>query len=881
MLLQNHLSHEIEHVDAGFSSNREIRDSRPAVSIIVPTLDEAENIDQTLRNIVENVVGRFDFEVIVTDGGSTDGTCETVRHWEKRHPIRLVRNDGSGGLAADVLSAAARARFPILVVLDADGSHPTASIPDLVRPVFAGQCDMAIGSRYVEGGLTVGWPFHRRVLSRLGAAFASPFTDINDPLSGFFAVRREGLLAAGVHAEGFKIGLEAMFTGGDTLTVREVPISFSDRLRGRSKIGMKQFAAYLGQLLRFSRGPGSSGVFQRFLAVGVAGFILDFVMVFMMQTLGADMTVAHIFGFCVAAVFNYAAHAQWSFEGRATGRMRFARFMLLSALALAMRGGFIATATDLGLPFFWVVLMGIAGGGIVSYVGNEFYVFRSNVHLPSTTQWKLAAIAVLAYVTVLRIVYQGSIDVLPQEAYYWNYAQHPAMGYLDHPPMVAWLIWLGTAVFGDSEFGVRIGATMCWLATAFFAFRFAYNLFGRTPAFLTLLLLSVLPFFFAVGAVMTPDAPLTAAWAGALYFLERALIGNRKKAWLGAGVCIGLGMLSKYTIALLGPATIVFLIMHPESRRWFFSKWPYLGAILAAVLFSPVILWNATNDWASFQFQGTRRWLADDIRISTHTLIAYIATLIGPIGIWLAAAGMLRLVRLHDRFATRSQAVFVIVFTLVPLSVFLGFSLLHGVKLNWTGPIWLTLLPAMASVVAIAVKDGRAPHLMAALKVGTATSTLLFALALHYLALGLPFVGYSGSLRGLPVAWEEFVSAAERIKTQVAMETGEPPLLVGMDTYNIASELGFYSRGRTALAGITSQNLFGKNGLMFSVWASDLPSEPKAVIMYGLKESSLSADELEGRFERIGPIRTRVVEKNAVAAGKFFYRVGYGLRQLE
>ncbi len=881
MLLQNHLSLEIEHTNAGFSSNPDIQNSRPAVSIIVPTLDEEENIDQTLTNIVENVAGRFDFEIIVTDGGSTDGTCEKVSNWKKRHPVYLVRNRGNRGLAADVLSAAERALFPILIVLDADGSHPTSSIPDLVLPVFSGQCAMAIGSRYVEGGLSTGWPFHRRFLSRLGAAFASPFTDVTDPLSGFFAVRRECLLAAGGHAEGFKIGLEAIFAGGDALTVKEVPISFSDRLRGKSKIGVNQFNAYLGQLLRFSRGTSPSIALQRFLVVGMAGFILDFLVVSMMRTLGTDIKVAHISGFCLAAIFNYMAHAQWSFEGRATGRTRFTRFMFLSALALTMRGGLIAAATDLGLPFFWVVLMGIAGGGVVSYVGNEFYVFRSNLPLSPTIRWKLAAVAVASYVLVLRIVYQGSIDVLPQEAYYWNYAQHPAMGYLDHPPMVAWLIWLGTSVFGDSEFGVRIGATMCWLATAFFVFRFTHNLFGRTPAFFALLLLSVLPFFFAIGAVMTPDAPLTAAWAGALYFLERALIGNRKKAWLGAGLCTGLGMLSKYTIALLGPATVVFLIIHPESRRWFFSKWPYLGAILAAVLFSPVILWNATNDWASFAFQGSRRWLANDISFSTHTLISYIAALIGPTGIWLAALGMVRLVRRHGSFATRNQAVFVIVFTVIPLSVFVGFSLLHEVKLNWTGPIWLALLPAMASIVAIAVKDGRTRHFVTALKVGTTMSTLLFALLLHYLALGLPFVGYSGSLRGLPVAWEEFVSDAELIKTQVVMETGESPLLVGMDTYNIASELRFYRGKDTALNDITSQNFLGKNGLMFGVWASEITSTPDTVIMYGLKESSLSADELEGRFERISPIRTHVVEKNTVAVGKFFYRVGYGLRQLE
>jgi dolichol-phosphate mannosyltransferase len=871
-------SHERANVASSAFLLPDDNDLRPAVSIIVPTLNEVENIDRTLFEIVETVRERFNFEIIVTDGGSTDGTCEKVARWARRHPVRLVRNEGSGGLAEDVLSGSAKARHSILVVLDADGSHPASAIPDLVYPLSSGDFDMAIGSRYIEGGLTIGWPLRRRLLSRLGGAFASPFTDVQDPLSGFFAIQRERLLAAGPRAEGFKIGLEAIFAGGDNLAVTEVPISFTDRLKGKSKIGASQFIAYLGQLVRFSRGTTASDTFHRFVAVGLAGFVLDFIIVSMMRVLGADITIAHISGFCFAALFNYLAHAEWSFKGREKSSSRFTRFLLLSGLALAMRGGFIATATDLGLPFLWILLLGIAGGGVVSYIGNEFYVFRNHTFLSSTARWKLAAIAVAAYVVILRIAYQGSIDVIPQEAYYWTYAQHPAWGYLDHPPMVAWLIWLGTSVVGSSEFGVRAGATLCWLTTAFFVFRLAQNLFDRSSAFLAVLLLSILPFFFTIGIVMTPDAPLTAAWAGALYFLERALIGRREKAWLGAGICIGLGMLSKYTIALLGPATIVFMVLHLESRRWFASKWPYLCAAIALVLFFPVIGWNATNDWASFQFQGSRRWLAEDIHFSAHILLIFIAALLGPVGLWLVVRAIGRL-RWHvGKVAKRGAAPFILVFTLIPFSVFLTFSLMHSVKLNWTGPLWLALFPLMASVVAETVKNGRRPLLVAALKVGTTASILSFALFLHYLALGLPFVGYSGTLRGLPVAWAEFVADAKQVKVKIAAQTGHSPLLVGMDTYNIASELSFYSQGHTGLEDITGPNLFGQNGLMFGAWHAGRSSDGRVVILYGLKENSVSANGLADWFDSIGPVERRVVQKNGTTVGSFFYRVGYGLR---
>ncbi|CUX47212.1 glycosyltransferase family 39 protein [Agrobacterium genomosp. 13] len=867
----------LAHQARGHVAVSELEQVRPAVSIIIPTLNEVDNIETTINDVLEEVAPCFDFEILVADGGSTDGTRERVRDMAGHHAVRLVDIPAPGGLAEDVFVAARSAIYPVIVVLDADGSHPASFIKDIVYPVAKGDCDMAVASRYVEGGTVSNWPLHRRVLSRLGAAFAAPFTDIRDPLSGFFALRRDRLLSTGARAKGFKIGLEAVVAGGDALRVRELPIPFQDRLNGTSKIGLGQFTAYFEQLVRFSRGTVSGGTIHRFASVGMAGFVLDFFVVAAMRAFGADIVVAHICGFCLAALFNYAANAKWSFEGRGRDELRFFRFLIVAALALSMRGGLIATSADLGLPFFWIALAGIGGGGIVSYLGNEFYVFRNATSAASAVPWKLAAIAIAAYVFVLKIVYQGSVDLMPQEAYYWNYAQHPALSYLDHPPMIAWLISAGTAIFGDSEFGVRAGAALAWLMTALFACGLAANLYGRSVAFLVLLLISCLPFFFTIGLLATPEAPLAAAWAGALYYLERALMKSRKRAWLGAGICIGVGLLSKYTIALLGPATIVFMIIDPSSRRWFLTKWPYLCAILAIAVFSPVIIWNAANDWVSFQFQGSRRWFDEDLRFSTPKLLGFIAAVLGPLGVGLAIGAFKALLRPAGE--KRAQAVFGLVFCVVPLFVFLIFSLFHSVKLNWTGPVWLALLPGMAHVLLSAIQKRAVPPSVAGVKVAIAVSVLVCGLCLHYLALGLPFVGYSGTLRGLPVAWEEFVEGAEQIKAKITAETRQNPLLVGMDSYGIASQLAFYRSSQTISKDITSENLIGGNGLMHRFWWGDRLPIGRVVIMYGLKEGTLSPDGLERQFEKLGPIERRVVRKNGAVAGHFFYRVGYGFRQ--
>jgi len=173
--------------------------------------------------------------------------------------------------------------------------------------------------------------------------------------------------------------------------------------------------------------------------------------------------------------------------------------------------------------------------------------------------WRVLAISLISFSVLLRLAFIGIVDLLPEEAYYWAYAQNLDFSYFDHPPMVAWLIRLGTTLLGNTELAVRIPSWVCSLVAVTYLFGLAYNLYGKTAAYVSAMLLAVLPIYFSVGFVMTPDAPLYAAWAATLFYFERAFLGGRSKSWIGVGICLGLGMVSKYTIALLGPAAIVFI----------------------------------------------------------------------------------------------------------------------------------------------------------------------------------------------------------------------------------------------------------------------------------------------------------------------------------
>ena len=126
------------------------------VSVIVPTLNEVENIDLLVRSILAQATANLELEVLIADGGSIDGTIERVKAWEAKTPVRLIEAGGGRGLAGDVLTAAELATSTIIVVMDADFSHAPESIPELVAPILAGTSDMVVGSRYVAMPLVIG-----------------------------------------------------------------------------------------------------------------------------------------------------------------------------------------------------------------------------------------------------------------------------------------------------------------------------------------------------------------------------------------------------------------------------------------------------------------------------------------------------------------------------------------------------------------------------------------------------------------------------------------------------------------------------------------------------------------------------------------------------
>ena len=226
----------------------------PTVSIIVPTYHERENLPILIERVFAAVRSAgLDAEMIIVDDDSRDGTDAVVVEWAGRCPVRLITRTQERGLSSAVLRGFEAAAGEFLVVMDADLSHPPERIPDLVAAVRGG-ADFALGSRYVAGGATVDWSVLRWLNSKVATWLARPLTRVQDPMSGFFCLRRSTWRgAAALNPLGYKIGLE-LIVKARCRQVVEIPIQFSDRLHGKSKLTARQqleYLRHLGRLYRF------------------------------------------------------------------------------------------------------------------------------------------------------------------------------------------------------------------------------------------------------------------------------------------------------------------------------------------------------------------------------------------------------------------------------------------------------------------------------------------------------------------------------------------------------------------------------------------------------------------------------------------------------
>ena len=642
---------------------------------------------------------------------------------------------------------------------------------------------------------------------------------------------------------------------------------------------------------------GAGGL--RLLAAGLIAIGIDWA-VFRRLHVGADsLAMAQIAGFFAATA---AGGLLLGLTGGGLRSLEVARLPAVAAIALLvvfLRGGLLASLVDVfavpaTLAHLAAALFSVAG----FYVGvREFAHPKHAEGVSDERRWDRFVLAVVAYAVVLRLFYLGVPELLFEEAYYWNYAKHLDIGYLDHPLMVAWIVRASVALMGNTEFAVRAGAFLCWFATAWFSWRLARDVLGRSAALRALAMVAVLPAFFFFGLFMSPDAPLVACWSAAIYLMHRIVAREDRRAWLWLGVAVGLGMSSKYTIALLVAAFVLFVLADRRSRHWLARPEPYVAAFIALLLFSPAIVWNWQQQWVSFSFQSQDR-LASKFAFSLPRLVANVVGLLTPTGVVSIVAIAIFRKRLAAGAAAAVDAagdawersrVLLAWLTLFPFAVFALLSLTRASKLNWTGPLWLGLIPFLALLVTPG-RDAGVPPLLAwcrrAWPPTIVVCLIVYGAALHWLGPGLPGVGYPQNMH--LIGWREVGRDVEHLVQQAERDTGRDVLVVGMDRNRIASGLAFYrtrylesaggTAGRDPAFDTASENLFDAVGLMYRLWFPAAQQGGRTMLLVAKDASALGGDRVTPRVSGAGEIGQIEVRKNGKPAGRYFHRLVTGYR---
>ncbi len=369
--------------------------------------------------------------------------------------------------------------------------------------------------------------------------------------------------------------------------------------------------------------------------------------------------------------------------------------------------------------------------------------------------------------TLVRAVVAATFPLIPDETYYWLWAQHLDWSYLDQPPIIAYLLFL-TTLLGSSALWVRLSPLAFGAATSYALFLLGRDLFDEGVGLRAAVLFQVVPILWLAGLLATPDAPLYLAWALALRFVWQALHG-RPGRWLAAGLAVGLGLLSKPYMAFLVVGVAVFVAIY--HRLWLRRKEPYLASVLAVVLFLPVIYWNLHHDWAAIRFilyervtraphgvAGIRLLLSQYLEAVLVFVVAF------PWAVWVAWKR-----RMDERYAY-------LFWTSLPALVFPLLAAPGGAAFgHWVGPAHLAL------AVVLATRWNRGLTVLT----GVAATVVALSVALVFIPRLPPPPGGAHAY-----GWGE---AMVRARQEAATLGGQSVLVTDSD--QIAAELTYLVRG--------------------------------------------------------------------------------------
>ena len=386
-------------------SNKSLQENNAQISIIIPTYNESQNILQILKSIKDNLPKNFVTQAIVVDDNSPDGTGKLVEDYLKNikkmadYTIEIIHRKAKDGLGSAILKGIQHAKGDTIVVMDCDFSHPPQIIPKLIESIKKYQYDIAVASRYIKGGKIQGWSFKRKTMSKFATLIAKKGLgiDTHDPMSGFFAFKRNIIKGLNIDAIGYKFLLEILVKTKN-VNIKEIPYTFQNRELGSSKLSIRTIFDYyrsVWKLYRYGKPLEKQEKRQsvkflykagRFYTVGASGFIVNYMISLLLTGGVSDLWYLHanVIGIIASITTNFILNKTWTFGDRdfrikktISQYGKFAMFSSLGALVQLGMVYFLVDSNEISYPLALIFAVMTAAFG--NFILNKKFTFKEKL----------------------------------------------------------------------------------------------------------------------------------------------------------------------------------------------------------------------------------------------------------------------------------------------------------------------------------------------------------------------------------------------------------------------------------------------------------------------------------------------------------------------
>lgn len=465
----------------------------------------------------------------------------------------------------------------------------------------------------------------------------------------------------------------------------------------------------------------------------------------------------------------------------------------------------------------------VIAGAVVGSAASLFVIYLYNwaeerfASRPYTTVMSVF----LMVVSIFRIYYilQGPLDLSPDEAHYWEWSRRLDLSYYSKGPMIAYLIALGTSLFGDNVFGVRSLAIVFSLLSSIVIYKLGKEMFGEMVGAFSAMLLQIIPLYSPFGIIFTIDSPFIFFWILSLYLFWKAAASHELQVtgyklqekinsenpplitrqssliyWLLLGISIGLGLLTKYTMAFFYICAFFFFIYSAQHRWLLKTSSPYAALITSIVFFAPVIIWNSRHGWVTLRHTAGQAHVAEGFHLSPKDFFEFIGSQIGvitPVLFVLIFIALLKLYRISsesgDENISDSRGQFLFWFSIPVIIFFIIKSIQGKVQANWAMTGYITGIIAFSYVFLGRWRELK-PYVKTTVIIALALPIIVTSIA-HYPSKFIPpRLDPSARLRG----WQGLAREVEIVYGDM-LKNGN--VFIFSDSYQAASELAFYVKG--------------------------------------------------------------------------------------